>query len=117
MAHDSHNLAVVGTDPSDMRAALAHLAKVGGGFCVVRNGEVLADLPLPVAGLMTTQTPPEVAKALVKLHAASKAVGCELEDPFLQLAFLSLPVIPSLKLTDRGLVDVDKFQLVDVRAA
>lgn len=117
VAHDSHNLAVVGTDPSDMRAALAHLARVGGGFCVVRNGEVLADLPLPVAGLMTTQTPPEVAKALVKLHAASHAVGCELEDPFLQLAFLSLPVIPSLKLTDRGLVDVDKFQLVDVRAA
>jgi adenine deaminase len=117
VAHDSHNLAVVGTDPADMRVALAHLAASGGGFCVVEGGRVLADLPLPVAGLMTTAAPAEIARSLERLHEASRAVGCALADPFLQLAFLSLPVIPALKLTDRGLVDVERFALIDVRAA
>lgn len=117
VGHDSHNLAVVGTSTSDMRAALAHLASTGGGFCVVRDGKVLADLALPVAGLMTTSAPAQVAAALERLHAASRAIGCALDDPFLQLAFLSLPVIPSLKLTDKGLVDVERFAIIDVRAA
>lgn len=117
VGHDSHNLAVVGSDPRDMRAALAHLASTGGGFCVVRDGRVLADLPLPIAGLMTTATTAEVTAALERLHAASEAVGCALKDPFLQLAFLSLPVIPSLKLTDKGLVDVERFEVIPVEAA
>lgn len=117
VGHDSHNLAVVGTDPADMRAALAHLAHTGGGFCVVQGGRVLADVALPVAGLMTTAAPGDVARALVRLHEASAAIGCALQDPFLQLAFLSLPVIPSLKLTDKGLVDVERFQVIDVKAA
>lgn len=117
VGHDSHNLCVVGKDTSDMRTALAALASSGGGFCVVKKGVVIAHLALPLGGLMSLEDPDVIARALVELHAASKAIGCALPEPFLQLAFLSLPVIPSLKLTDRGLMDVDAFQLIDVRAA
>ena len=78
---------------------------------------VLAHLALPLGGLMSLEEPESIARSLEELHAASKAIGCTLPEPFLQLAFLSLPVIPSLKLTDRGLMDVDKFELIDVRAA
>lgn len=117
VGHDSHNLCVVGKSPADMRAALAALAEVGGGFCVVRGGKLLARLALPLGGLMSLEEPAVIAKALEELHAASKAIGCVLPEPFLQLAFLSLPVIPSLKLTDKGLMDVDAFRLIDVRAA
>jgi len=100
-----------------MRVALACIAEVGGGFCVVRGGSVLARLPLPLGGLMSLEEPESIARSLEELRAASRAIGCVLPEPFLQLAFLSLPVIPSLKLTDRGLMDVDAFQLIDVRAA
>jgi adenine deaminase len=117
VGHDSHNLVVVGRDTADMRAALAALAEVGGGFCVVRGGQVLSRLALPLGGLMSLDDPGDIARALEALHAASRAIGCALPEPFLQLAFLSLPVIPSLKLTDRGLMDVDAFRLIDVRAA
>ena len=117
VGHDSHNLIVVGQATSDMRTALACLAEVGGGFAVVKGGQVLARLPLPLGGLMSLASPDVIAKALEELHRASRAIGCTLPEPFLQLAFLSLPVIPSLKLTDRGLVDVDAFRIIDVRAA
>jgi adenine deaminase len=117
VGHDSHNLIVVGKDVGDMRAALAALAEVGGGFSVVRGGSVLARLALPLGGLMSLEEPAEVARSLEALHAASAAIGCTLPEPFLQLAFLSLPVIPSLKLTDKGLMDVEAFRLIDVRAA
>lgn len=117
VGHDSHNLVVVGSRTSDMRAALASLAEVGGGFCVVRGGHVLARLPLPLGGLMSLEEPESIARSLEELRSASRAIGCVLPEPFLQLAFLSLPVIPSLKLTDRGLMDVDAFRLIDVRAA
>jgi adenine deaminase len=117
VGHDSHNLVVVGKETSDMRAALAAVSEVGGGFCVVRGGSLLARLPLPLGGLMSLEEPESIAKSLIELHAATKAIGCTLPEPFLQLAFLSLPVIPSLKLTDRGLMDVDAFRLIDVRAA
>ncbi|MFO0737720.1 MAG: adenine deaminase [Labilithrix sp.] len=117
VGHDSHNLVVVGKDPKDMRVALASLAEVGGGFVVVKGGQVRSRLPLPLGGLMSLAAPAEIAGALEELRAASKAIGCVLPEPFLQLAFLSLPVIPSLKLTDRGLMDVDAFKLIDVRAA
>ncbi|MBN9163640.1 MAG: adenine deaminase [Myxococcales bacterium 68-20] len=117
VGHDSHNLVVVGKDPSDMRAALACLIEIGGGFCVVRGGNVLARLALPLGGLMSLEDPESIARSLEELRAASQAIGCVLPEPFLQLAFLSLPVIPSLKLTDRGLMDVDAFRLIDVRAA
>ncbi|HVJ88890.1 MAG TPA: adenine deaminase, partial [Labilithrix sp.] len=117
VGHDSHNLVVVGKDVSDMRVALASLCEVGGGFAVVRGGNVIARLALPLGGLMSLDPPEAIARSLEELRAASKAIGCSLPEPFLQLAFLSLPVIPSLKLTDRGLMDVDAFQLIDVRAA
>lgn len=117
VGHDSHNLIVVGRDLEDMRTALAHLVSVGGGFCVVRGQEVIADLPLPLGGLMSSLEPTKMIVKLRELREASRKIGCELGEPFLQLAFLSLPVIPSLKLTDRGLVDVEKFQFIDVRAS
>jgi adenine deaminase len=117
VGHDSHNLCVVGDATSDMRTALAALAASGGGFCVVKDGAVLAHLALPLGGLMSLEEPETIARALLELHAASRAIGCALPEPFLQLAFLSLPVIPSLKLTDKGLMDVDAFQLISVRAA
>ncbi len=117
VGHDSHNLIVVGDTAENMRVALASLIECGGGFSVVQNGKVSARLPLPFGGLMTHQGPPEIAQALLELQAASRSIGCELPEPFLQLAFLSLPVIPELKLTDKGLVDVNRFQVIDVRAS
>jgi adenine deaminase len=117
VGHDSHNLIVAGSNARDMRVALAALAEGGGGFCVVRDGSVQSRLALPFGGLMTDLTPAQVADSLRLLHQASQSTGCELPEPFLQLAFLSLPVIPSLKLTDRGLVDVDRFEMIDVRAS
>lgn len=116
VGHDSHNLIAVGSDPADMRAALASLIECGGGFSVVRGGAVQARLPLPFGGLMSAAGAGRIAASLRKLHKASAAIGCELPEPFLQLAFLSLPVIPALKLTDKGLVDVDRFEIIGVRA-
>lgn len=116
VGHDSHNLIVVGDRPSDMRAALGALIASGGGFVVVQDGAVKASLALPVGGLMSRESPAHVAAALKELHRASQAIGCALPEPFLQLAFLSLPVIPALKLTDRGLVDVERFEIISVAA-
>ena len=117
VGHDSHNLIVVGSDLEDMRVALASLIEVGGGFSVVQRGRVLERLPLPIGGLMSDREPVHIKLKLLALKKASRAIGCGLSEPFLQLAFLSLPVIPSLKLTDRGLVDVDRFEFIDVRAS
>ncbi|MBI3544281.1 MAG: adenine deaminase [Deltaproteobacteria bacterium] len=117
VGHDSHNLIAVGSNEADMSAAMGALIESGGGFCVVQDGAVKARLALPLGGLMSTEDAPSIARSLRELHAASKAIGCELPEPFLQLAFLSLPVIPSLKLTDKGLVDVEKFSIIDVRAS
>lgn len=114
VGHDSHNLIVVGKNPEDMRVALASLIECGGGFCVVDQGRVAARLALPLGGLMSQEDPAALWTQLSELKAASRAIGCELDEPFLQLAFLSLPVIPSLKLTDRGLVDVNAFNFVSV---
>ena len=115
VGHDSHNLIVVGKNTSDMKIALQALIESGGGFAVVQHGKVIASLDLPFGGLMSSKEPDEIEKSLRVLRLASRSIGCELPEPFLQLAFLSLPVIPSLKLTDRGLVDVDAFQIIDVR--
>jgi len=116
VGHDSHNLIVVGDNTADMRIALAALAQLGGGFCVVKGGQVLSELALKFGGLMSDQSPAQLKTALLDLKAASKSIGCALHEPFLQLAFLSLPVIPALKLTDRGLVNVETFQLIPVQA-
>jgi adenine deaminase len=116
VGHDSHNLIVVGTDTRDMATALGALIDLGGGFAVVQDGAVRSVLPLPYGGLMATRSLEDTRNAIVDLREASRSVGCALAEPFLQLAFLSLPVIPSLKLTDKGLVDVDAFQLISVSA-
>ena len=117
VGHDSHNLIAVGAKTSDMAVAMNALRKSGGGFCVVKDGAVLAELALPMGGLMTNASAREIREKLVRLKEASLEIGCELAEPFLQLAFLSLPVIPSLKLTDRGLVDVERFEIIGVRAS
>ncbi len=104
IGHDSHNLITVGDNPADMAAAANHLIAIQGGAVVVSDGRVLADLPLPVAGLMSDQDLAFVDARLIDLRARAKEIGCTLEEPLLQLAFLPLPVIPHLKLTDRGYV-------------
>lgn len=109
VGHDSHNLSVVGANDADMLLAARTLERCGGGQCVVRGGQVLAVLPLPIAGLMSDQPASEVIRQQRALLAAAASIGCAMHDPFMPLSFLSLPVIPALKLTDRGLVDVAKF--------
>lgn len=116
VGHDSHNLIAVGSNAQDMRIGMVALIQGGGGFCVVQGGVVIAHLALPFGGLMSVQDSRSVKKALETLKEASRAIGCHLNEPFLQLAFLSLPVIPVLKLTDQGLVDVNLFKIIDVRA-
>ena len=113
VAHDSHNILVAGVEEKAMAAAVNELARVGGGFTVVDGrGKVQATLPLPVAGLMSDQPAAVVASEMDKILSAAKEMGTKLDQPFLSLAFLALPVIPSLKITDRGLFDVDNFQFV-----
>ena len=112
VAHDSHNLMVVGVNDADMLAAARHLVELGGGLAVAADGKILADLPLPVAGLMSLASLAEVTARLTRLQQTCQALGALPPDPFMALSFLSLPVIPRLKLTDRGLVDVRHFALV-----
>jgi adenine deaminase len=112
VGHDSHNICVVGMDDSDMAAAVNRLIELKGGFVVVSDGTVRAELALPVAGLMSDLSYERVRDALHPLRGAAKALGVVLPEPFLQVAFLPLPVIPHLKITDLGLVDVDKMELV-----
>ncbi len=112
VAHDSHNIVVVGADEADMLLAVRHLADLGGGMAVVAGGRVLADLALPIAGLISPWPLERVAAAYGALKAAYRALGGSLPDPFMALSFLALPVIPALKLTDLGLVDVNRFQVV-----
>jgi adenine deaminase len=112
VAHDSHNIVVVGAHEADMLQAVRHLVDLGGGMAVVAGGRVLADLALPIAGLMSLWTLDRVAAAYTLLKQAYHDLGGGLPDPFMALSFLALPVIPALKLTDLGLVDVDRFQVV-----
>jgi len=112
VGHDSHNLCVVGANDEDMAVAANRLIALGGGFVAVQGGQVLAELALPFAGLMSLEPFESVRRDLYTLRAAVQAMGCQLSEPFLHLAFLALPVIPHLKITDFGLVDVDRFELV-----
>ena len=116
VAHDAHNIVVVGVTDEDMVAAVARLRELGGGVVVVDDGELRAELPLPVAGLLSTARLDEVVAASRACVQAAHALGCELHSPFQTLAFLALSVIPRLKITDRGLVDVDAFRLVPLEA-
>lgn len=112
VGHDSHNICVVGANDWDMAFAANHLKKLDGGFVVVRDAQVLAELALPIAGMMSDKSFEEVHAALIPLRAAAKSLGTTLQEPFLQVAFLPLPVIPHLKITDKGMVDVDGFRLI-----
>ena len=112
VCHDHHNIAVVGVDYADMALAANRLGEIEGGFVVVEGGRILAELALPVAGLMSLKSFEEVREELVALRAAARGLGVVLEEPFLQLAFLALPVIPHLKITDFGMVDVDRFEVI-----
>ena len=115
VAHDSHNLIVAGVSDADMLLAVRTLAGCGGGYVCVEGGRVLELLPLPVAGLMSDGEPEAVAAGLDRLNAAARSLGCPEDiNPFMQLSFLSLPVIPRLRLTDRGLVDVTSFDFVSL---
>ncbi len=112
VCHDHHNIACVGVDYDDMARAATRLGEIEGGFVVAKGGAVLAELALPVAGLMSLDPFETVRDRLVELRAAARSLGVTLEEPFLQLAFLALPVIPALKITDRGMVDVTRFEII-----
>ncbi len=114
VGHDSHNLIVVGTNPNDMLTCIRSLQQSGGGFVVAAGGRVLAELPLPVAGLMSNADAAEVRRQLEQLHAAATTLAGKLSSPFAALSFLSLPVIPELRVTPRGLFDVGSQQVVGV---
>jgi adenine deaminase len=116
VAHDAHNVVVVGMNDASMAAAVRRLANRGGGIVVVDGAEVLAELTLPVAGLLSDEPFEEVVAASHALAAAAEQIGCTLEAPFQHLSFLALSVIPSLKITDLGLVDVNRFELVELSA-
>ncbi|MDP2971991.1 MAG: adenine deaminase C-terminal domain-containing protein, partial [Deltaproteobacteria bacterium] len=114
VAHDSHNLVIVGTNDQDMLKVVETIRKMGGGLAVVSEGKVFASLSLPIAGLMAEVSVREVYRSLEGVHRAARLLGCKIPDPFMTLSFLSLPVIPELKLTDKGLVDVNQFKIVPV---
>jgi adenine deaminase len=112
VAHDAHNIVVVGVTDEDMAAAVRRLAELGGGIVAVEDGTVRAELQLPLAGLLSDAPLAEVVAGSRACNEAAAQLGCALATPFLTLSFLALSVIPSLKITDRGLVDVDRFELV-----
>lgn len=114
VAHDSHNMIVIGTNDDDMYYAAVELVKSQGGKIIVENGKTLAHLPLPIAGLMSDKPVEEVQKKICELEQAAKQIGCTMSDPFMSMAFLSLSVIPELKITDKGLIDVNKFEVTDM---
>jgi adenine deaminase len=116
VAHDAHNIVVVGVSDEDMARAVERLGELGGGIVVVDGGEVAAELPMPVAGLLADQPLADVIEQSLACNDAARALGWSGATPFLTLAFLALSVIPSLKITDRGLVDVDRFELVPLQA-
>ncbi|MBC7713213.1 MAG: adenine deaminase [Rhizobacter sp.] len=116
VAHDSHNLMVVGATIEDMVVAVNALISSGGGLCVAQHQNVTAHLELPLAGLLSLKTGEEIFEDIIKLKIAYKNCGITLEEPFIQMAFLALPVIPKLKLTDRGLFDVTTFSYIDLEA-
>jgi adenine deaminase len=113
VAHDNHNLLVVGMDDADMLAGVARLREIGGGMVAVDGGAVIGEVRLPIAGLMSDRSVPDVADEIRSLARAYEALGCELEYPFMMVSFLSLGVIPALRVTNRGLVDGREFALVD----
>ena len=113
VCHDHHNIACVGMNYTDMHLAVTRLGALQGGFVVVQDGQILAELALPIAGLMSDQSFGVVREKLHDLRDAARRLGITLDEPFLQLAFLALPVIPALKITDHGMVDVNAFRVLE----
>ena len=114
VAHDAHNLLVVGTNDEDMALAANTLIQCGGGMCAVQNGEVLGLVPLPIAGLMSDKPVEEIGKIVAALEEAWKKIGCSMPSPFMTMALIPLACLPELRLTDRGLVDCTRFCFVDI---
>jgi adenine deaminase len=114
VAHDHHNLITIGADDVSMRCAAKAAASMGGGLTVAVGENVVAKLALPIGGLMSDRPIAEVAAAYDHLCAATGELGSPLADPFMAMSFMALEVIPALKLTDLGLVDVEKFEVVDL---
>jgi len=112
VAHDSHNVIAVGTDDGDIYAAVKEIERMQGGLAVVADGKVLGSLPLPIGGLMSPQPLEEVVAGLEKLKKLAAGLGTALPAPFATLSFMALPVIPELRLTDLGLVDVGEFRII-----
>ena len=112
IAHDAHNIVVVGADDGDMARAVQRIAEIGGGIVVIESRGVQAELPLPVAGLLSDAPWPRSSRPAKPASRRRESLGCTYPSPFQTMAFLALSVIPSLKITDRGLVDVDRFELV-----
>ncbi len=113
IAHDSHNVIVVGTNYQDMAVCANRIRELQGGVVISKNG-VIGELPLPFAGILSVENAYEVDKKLKELHAVMRSMGCRLDAPFIQMSFLALPVIPALKITDMGLVDAEKGGIVEV---
>ncbi len=114
VGHDAHNVTVAGADDTSMRTAVRAVKEMGGGLVAADGEEILGSLPLPIAGLMSDRPVEEVRRAMDALLASAATLGSPLHDPFMQLGFLALEVIPKLKLTDLGLVDVQKFDFVSL---
>ncbi|NIR13341.1 MAG: adenine deaminase, partial [Desulfobacterales bacterium] len=114
VAHDSHNLIAVGVSDQEIWRSLEEVKNMGGGMAVISKGKVLSRVPLEVAGLMSRKPLKELAKQWEGANRAAFSLGCTVPEPFMSLSFLALPVIPELKLTDLGLVDVEKFSLVSL---
>jgi adenine deaminase len=112
VAHDAHNIVAVGAADDDLALCVERLAELGGGIVIYENGALRAELALPVAGLMSEEPAEQVVESLDHLHAVVRELGSNLAAPFMTLSFLALSVIPALKITDRGLVDVERFELV-----
>lgn len=117
VAHDAHNIVVVGASDADMAACIERLEELGGGIVAVAGGEVLEELPLPVAGLLADLPVAEVVERLDRLHEHLGSMGVDSPSPFMTLSFLALSVIPSLKITDQGLIDVDRFAVVPLEVS
>jgi adenine deaminase len=112
VAHDSHNIVAVGASDEEIYAAIGEVIRMGGGLAVVADGQVLDSLALPIAGLMSDKPLDKVVAAFESLESRARAIGVKLPAPFAALSFLALPVIPELKLTDLGMVDVSAFKLI-----
>ena len=114
VAHDAHNLLVVGTNDEDMALAANTLIQCGGGECIVQNGKVLGCVPLPFAGLMNTKSAEEMDELVEDLGKAWETIGCDIQSPFMTMALIPLACLPELRLTDRGLVDCTTFSFADL---